>query len=498
MAGLTSTGNLSSRPDETFHRDSQTPAEVIKREVFQRTLILATAAHELKTPLAAIAGYTDFLLGSHAGPLTEKQKDILTEMQQNALRLQLFIQSLLSFSALESGRVQVQKEPGNLGQCVSDVLDAWAAQYAARGTTWEFRPDPTVESVCFDNLKVQHIISNLLDNALKFTPPGSHVTVTIQRYLWERRRCGHGLPYPKDRRNPNEPQKHNCVRIDVSDNGPGIPAEYHQEIFEEFLQVKENPYGIGLGLAIARELAEAHGGKYGWKVTKERVPLFLCCCQPYNQGDNQMNACSDFPGRPSILVVDDEPSMLIYTRTLLGGEKYSVETASSGEEAIRRIQGRPADLMLLDMCMPEMNGLQTIEACRKVAPDQRIVMMSCVNDTNTVVQAIRMGALDYLTKPIYKAELDAVITRCLSPKPEYDIPVIHFTASTEQEHIDDLENDHFFLAASPAMKQIRAQISIIAKVDVPILLLGESGVGKEILARLIHRLSSRHTSPFLR
>jgi signal transduction histidine kinase len=67
--------------------------------------------------------------------------------------------------------------------------------------------------------------------------------------------------YSKDRRNTAEPNRHNCLRIDVSDNGPGIPAEYHQEIFEEFLQLKENPHGIGLGLAIARQLTEAHGGK---------------------------------------------------------------------------------------------------------------------------------------------------------------------------------------------------------------------------------------------
>jgi two-component system response regulator AtoC len=211
-----------------------------------------------------------------------------------------------------------------------------------------------------------------------------------------------------------------------------------------------------------------------------------------------MNACSDTPGRPSILVVDDEPSMLMYTRTLLGTEKYAVETASSGEEAIRRIQTKAPDLMLLDMSMPTMDGLQTIEACRRLVPDQRIVMVSCISDTNTVVQAIRLGALDYMTKPIFKAELDAVIARCLSPKTECDVPVIHFTAVTEQEHIDHLENDLFFLAASPAMKQIRAQISIIAKVDVPILLLGESGVGKEVLARLIHRLSSRAHKPFLK
>jgi two-component system response regulator AtoC len=213
-----------------------------------------------------------------------------------------------------------------------------------------------------------------------------------------------------------------------------------------------------------------------------------------------METCSDGPSRPNILVVDDEPSMLTYTRTLLEASSYSVETASSGAEAIRKIQSAAPDLMLVDMQMPAMNGLQTIQACRKLIPDQRIVMVSCVSETSNIVQAIRMGALDYITKPIYKAELDAVIARCLSSgeSPECEIPVVHFTATTDQEHIDILEEDLFFLAANPAMKQLRAQASIIAKVDVPILLLGESGVGKEIVARLIHKLSPRSQKAFLK
>jgi two-component system response regulator AtoC len=214
-----------------------------------------------------------------------------------------------------------------------------------------------------------------------------------------------------------------------------------------------------------------------------------------------METCSDGPRRPSILVVDDDPSMLTYTRTLLEASSYSVDTASSGEEAMRKIKIIAPDLMLVDMQMPAMNGLQTIQACRKLIPDQRIIMVSCMTETSNIVQAIRLGALDYITKPIYKAELDAVIARSLSSdeeSPECDIPVVHFTATTDQEHVDILDDDLFFLAANPAMKQLRAQVSIIAKVDVPILLLGESGVGKEIVARLIHKLSPRSQKAFLK
>ena len=205
--------------------------------------------------------------------------------------------------------------------------------------------------------------------------------------------------------------------------------------------------------------------------------------------------------RPSILVVDDEPSMLQYTRTLLEMDHYSVETATSGEEAVKRLEAKPpVDLILLDMAMPRMDGLQTIQACKKVRPEQRIVVCSCVSETSTVVQAIKMGALDYMTKPFYKSELDAILKRSLAVEQAAVVQEENIPAPTPeaQEHFESLENDLFFLAASPAMRQIRAQISLVAKVDVPVLLLGESGVGKEILARLIHKLSNRSRNPLVK
>ena len=202
----------------------------------------------------------------------------------------------------------------------------------------------------------------------------------------------------------------------------------------------------------------------------------------------------------TILIVDDEPSMLRYTKTLLEVDNYAVETANSGFEAIQRVQaGLNPNLILLDMAMPSMNGLQTIEECKRIRPEQKIVVLSCVSDTSTVVQAIKLGALDYVTKPFYKSELDAVLKRCLEPeKPgKSGAEMQRYTVSDDVE-IENLEDDLFFLAASPQMKQIRAQVSLVAKVDVPVLLLGESGVGKEILARLIHKMSIRAHRPLLK
>src|ERR1700676_4061703 len=190
----------------------------------------------------------------------------------------------------------------------------------------------------------------------------------------------------------------------------------------------------------------------------------------------------------NILLVDDEPGMLRYMRTLLEVDDYKVETASTGEEAIERVQkGLRPELVLLDLIMPGIDGLQTLEQLRKLQPNVKVVMLSCVSDTRKVVQAIRLGAHDYLTKPFQKSELDTVIDQCLG---------------TNQQNypgeVEEVGHEVFFVAASPIMRKLRSQAALVANVDIPVLMLGESGTGKEVMARLIHKLSPRAHRTFLK
>ena len=190
----------------------------------------------------------------------------------------------------------------------------------------------------------------------------------------------------------------------------------------------------------------------------------------------------------NILLVDDEPGMLRYIRTLLEVDDYKVETATTGEEALERVQkGLRPDLVLMDLLMPGIDGLQTLEQLRQIQPGVKVVMLSCVGDTRKVVQAMKLGAHDYLTKPFQKAELDAVIDQCLG-KNQQNYP----------GEVEELNDDTFFIAASPAMRKIRSQAALVANVDIPVLLLGESGTGKEVLGRLIHKLSPRAHRTFLK
>jgi two-component system, NtrC family, response regulator AtoC len=189
-----------------------------------------------------------------------------------------------------------------------------------------------------------------------------------------------------------------------------------------------------------------------------------------------------------ILLVDDEPGMLRYIKTLLEVDDYKVETATTGEEAIEKVEkGLEPNLVLLDVLMPGIDGLQTLERLRQKQPGLKVVMLSCVNDTKKVVQAMKLGALDYLTKPFQKAELDAVIDLSLGQG-----------KGTYSGEVEDLGEDTFFIAASPQMRKIRSQAALVAHVDIPVLLLGESGTGKEVLARLIHKLSPRAHRTFLK
>lgn len=198
--------------------------------------------------------------------------------------------------------------------------------------------------------------------------------------------------------------------------------------------------------------------------------------------------------RPAnILVVDDEPSVRTYLQTMLEVSDYRVETVGGGNSALQRVRTGPApDLVILDVLMPDLDGLQTLEAMNEIQPGLKVVMLSCVSDTRKVAQAIRLGAVDYLTKPFQRAELEAVLQRYAGTTQVFR------ESGPRDHHVEELGDDQFFVAASAPMKSLRARAEQIAQSPLPVLLLGESGTGKDVVARLIHRLSPRSQYTFLK
>jgi two-component system, NtrC family, response regulator AtoC len=197
--------------------------------------------------------------------------------------------------------------------------------------------------------------------------------------------------------------------------------------------------------------------------------------------------------KEKILVVDDEPSIRKYLRTLLEVEGFDVETVSSGKDVIEKVNGgeRP-EFIILDVLMPELNGIETLKELLKIDRTLNIIMLSCSNEVGTVVEAIRIGAHDYLTKPFEKTELDAALLK--SRKKQQLVT----ENQALRDYCDQVTEDLSFLAASPQMVRIRQQILQIAPVDVPVFICGESGVGKEVVARMIHLRSKRRNQPFVK
>ena len=234
----------------------------LQEESQRRKVLLATAAHELKTPLAIIAGYIDLLLTEKLGSVNERQRQTLQDSQLNCARLQRVIRDFLTFSGLDTGRLTMNFGLADLNACLSETYELWLSRFEKKGVAMYFPANPGLQSLIFDYAKVQHIISNLLENSLKFTPSGGTVWLSAEPHLWERRSGQHWWAWENRRKQTTSAP--NAVRVTVADTGPGIAPEYHQEIFDEFFklpQPEEVLTGGGLGLAIARRLVQAHGGK---------------------------------------------------------------------------------------------------------------------------------------------------------------------------------------------------------------------------------------------
>lgn len=197
--------------------------------------------------------------------------------------------------------------------------------------------------------------------------------------------------------------------------------------------------------------------------------------------------------KEKILIVDDEPSIRKYLQTLLEVDGFQVEAVASGKDALERIgSGELPEFVILDVLMPEMDGLETLRQLMQVNRTLNVIMLSCLNEVTTVVEAIRLGAIDYITKPFEKPELDAAFLKCRQKQQ------LRSENRALREYCEQLTEDLSFLAASPQMLKIRQQILQIAPVDVPIFLSGESGVGKEVVARMIHLRSTRRTQAFVK
>ena len=158
------------------------------RERFQRTTnALASAAHDLKTPLSILNGYVELLHSEKLGPLSERQREVLRDMQASGKRLQQFIQDFLTYSALETGGLRMQFDAGNINDCLSEVCRLWSNRFQEKGLALYFLANDKLPVFPFDSPKLERVISNLLENSFKFTPQSGTVWLHAEPHMWERR-----------------------------------------------------------------------------------------------------------------------------------------------------------------------------------------------------------------------------------------------------------------------------------------------------------------------
>jgi signal transduction histidine kinase len=243
---------------------------------------ISLATHELKTPITVIKGYHRILLDERLGQLSTQQREILLESEQNCARLNRIVNSLLDLSRMESGRFELVCLENNFEENLKFVTLQLEETCRRKNLLLEIKVEDGIPRFKYDRDRINQVLANLLENAIKFTPARGTVTLTARPHFWERRSRRGRRGSAQSRRKPSsvttfsgEP---NALLVEITDTGVGISREDQKEIFEEFSQAQFPQMarsGMGLGLAIARHIIEAHKGKIWVESEPQQGSKFL-------------------------------------------------------------------------------------------------------------------------------------------------------------------------------------------------------------------------------
>jgi signal transduction histidine kinase len=406
-----------------------------------KSRFFANVSHELRTPLTLLLAPLETLIRERGSALEPEMRQLLLIMQSNGMRLLKLINDLLDLVRLESGKMEVKREPVAIEPFLRGLSNAIRKTAQDRGIRLEAASDPTIGAVLTDSDKLERILLNLLFNALKFTPAGGRIHV-------------------------NAASLHGELVLQVSDTGAGISEEQLPFIFDRFWQAdtsSQRKYGgMGIGLALVKELVEIQGGTVAvtseiGKGTQFTVRL------PYRDADRQSNemgeevksaaesgspAIEERPnqwlsnlnrqaefhpsmtslretirpvetsiqsGRPQVLVADDEPDMLKFLKSQLS-IGFRVIEAVDGQQAIEKASQFLPDVIVCDMMMPEKDGLEICRALREQTSTRSIpvLLLTARADEETKLAALSAGANDFITKPFSTLELSVRLKNLVS------------------------------------------------------------------------------------
>jgi PAS domain S-box-containing protein len=373
---------------------------------------LATLSHELRTPLNAVLGYARMMRTQTLAP--DKAQSAWHVVERNASALQQIIEDVLDVSRIVAGRMRLNVEPVDLPAILREATATVMPAAEAKDLRIETVIEPVTVPVSGDASRLQQIVWNLLSNAIKFTPRGGKVQLRLARV-------------------------NSHVEVVVSDTGRGIPPEFLPYVFERFRQAdagfSREHGGLGLGLAIAKQLAELHGGTItAWSnglgtgaTFTVRLPLMIVHQQPadgrrgeHPQSDRtapQLDPAPRIDG-VRVLAVDDEPDSLNLLRAVLEGAGATVKTARTGPEALDALRTEPPDVLVIDIGMPGMDGLQVIRAIRQMEEPVRSLPATALTAyarSHDRITSLASGFHMHLVKPIEPLELIVAIAT-LAPR----------------------------------------------------------------------------------
>ncbi|MFZ4681432.1 MAG: PAS domain S-box protein [Terrimicrobiaceae bacterium] len=381
--------------------------EAANAAVRTKSQFLAMMSHEIRTPLNSVLGFADLLSDSELGP---EQREHVELIQRSGDALLVLLNDILDFSRIEAAALTLDVDDIDLRDFLQEVMDLYRPAAAARKIALSLRVDPDVpDGIRTDKARLRQILLNLVGNAVKFTDHGS-VEVRV-------------------RRNADTPDGRISVLVEVSDTGIGIPPDKIGLLFNPFSQVDSSSTrrfgGTGLGLAICRRLAELLGSEVGLQKSGPGGSTFFLVLNgapAETAGPLVRPAISNAPessryiAKPKrVLVAEDNPVNRLLVRKMLSSFGVPSEEASNGRECVEMHAARPYDVILMDVQMPELDGLEATRAIRETeqpeSPRVKIVALTADAMTGDRERCLAAGMDDYLSKPIRTEALASLLER---------------------------------------------------------------------------------------